>query len=44
MKEHPKCHFTLMDVEMADDGCQQVEYFICKHCGHTKEISRWLAG
>lgn len=42
--EPPKCHFTPMSLEWADDGCQQVEYWECKHCGHTKEASRVLAG
>ena len=41
-EEVPKCHFTPMDIEAADDGCQLVSYFICRHCGHTKEISRSL--
>lgn len=40
----PSCHFTPMNFEWADDGCQQVEYWICQHCGHTKEIERYLAG
>ena len=43
-RETPKCHFTEMSYEFADDGAQQVEFWECEHCGHTKEICRYLAG
>ncbi len=42
--EPPKCHLTNMELECADDGCEQVEFWECKHCGHTIEESRTLAG
>jgi hypothetical protein len=42
--QRPTCHFTPMSYELADDGCQQVDFWECRHCGHTKEISRTLAG
>jgi len=42
--ETPTCHFTLMEVDFADDGCESVEFWVCKHCGHTKEICRALQG
>lgn len=36
----PKCHFTEMEWNDADDiGCT-VEYWECLYCGHTKEICR----
>ena len=40
----PRCHMKPMKYEWADDGCMQVEYWLCEHCGHTKEIARTLAG
>jgi hypothetical protein len=40
----PVCHMKPMKLDWADDGCQQVEYWECEHCGHTKEIGRYLAG
>lgn len=40
MGKIPQCHFTDMEYEFADDGCYTVEYLICKHCGHTKELGR----
>lgn len=40
----PVCHFTPMEYVSADDGCQTVEFWECKHCGHTKEICRSLSG
>jgi hypothetical protein len=43
-QQPPLCHMTPMKFEWADDGCQQVEYWVCEYCGHTKEISRHLAG
>ena len=43
-QEPPICHFTKMILRWADDGCQQVEYWECPHCGHTIEIDRVLAG
>ncbi len=40
-EEHPKCHMTPMDYVCADDGTNgQVEYWECRHCGHTKEVMR----
>ena len=40
-KEIPTCHFTQMDYDCADDWPNgQIEFWICKHCGHTKEICR----
>lgn len=34
----PKCHFTYMSFEVADNGNGgQVEYWECQHCGHTIE-------
>jgi len=30
----PMCHFTRMSYEASD----YEEWFICHHCGHTKEI------
>lgn len=44
MNKEPTCHFTPMIYQWADDGCEQVEYWECQHCGHTKEICRHLAG
>lgn len=32
--EVPVCHFTPMSYEASDDQ----EWWICHHCGHTKEI------
>lgn len=40
----PICHFTEMEYVVADDGCMQVEFWECKHCGHTIEVCRYLAG
>ncbi len=40
----PMCHMTPMSYECADDGCMQVEFWECTHCGHTKEIGSVLAG
>lgn len=40
----PICHFTPMEEQWGDDGCQQVSYYECVHCGHTIEIDRILAG
>ena len=40
----PVCHMTPMRYEWADDGRQQVEFWDCVHCGHTKEFNRVLAG
>ena len=40
----PLCHMTPMVFMWADDGCQQVDYWECRHCGYTKEIQRYLAG
>jgi len=39
-EEPPKCHFTEMSLEYADDINQGVTFWECKHCGHTKEESR----
>ena len=41
-EEPPKCHFAEMHVESADDVSECVTFWECKHCGHTKEISRVL--
>jgi len=30
----PKCHFT----EMVDKYKNHRLYWVCKHCGHTKEV------
>lgn len=39
----PKCHFTPMKFTFADDGPgEQVIFWECKYCGHTKEIERHL--
>ena len=43
-EKRPECHFTPMEHCWADDGCEQVEFYECRHCGHTKEICRVLAG
>ena len=43
-KKPPRCHMTSMKFVFADDGCQQVEFYECVHCGHTIEIQRYLAG
>lgn len=40
----PRCHMKPMKYRWADDGCMQVEFWECEKCGHTKEISRVLAG
>jgi len=40
----PKCHFTEMFLDHADDGCESVAYWECEHCGHTKEAYRALTG
>lgn len=37
--EPPKCHFTPMIYSWGDDIARQVDFWECKHCGHTKEIS-----
>ena len=34
----PMCHFTFMEMEYGDDGDRSVEWWECKHCGHTKEF------
>lgn len=39
-KKRPICHMTPMSYEFADDGFYQVDFWECKHCGHTKEIGR----
>jgi len=37
----PMCHFTPMGYAWADDWPNgQVEFWECRHCGHTKEINR----
>jgi hypothetical protein len=36
----PMCHSTLMDYKWADDTDCQAEWWECRHCGHTIEISR----
>lgn len=41
-EEVPKCHMTPMEFAFADDGAETVEFWECKHCGHTKEITRYL--
>lgn len=34
----PKCHFTFMHLEYADNGNGGgVSFWECSHCGHTKE-------
>jgi len=41
MPEPPKCCFTPMTYEFADDSPNgQVEFWECRHCGHTKEANR----
>lgn len=40
MGSPPICHFTIMEYEWADDVGFSVEYWVCKHCGHTKEICK----
>lgn len=36
----PMCHFTPMEYAFADNGnCGQVEFWECRHCGHTEEIA-----
>jgi len=42
--EWPRCHNTEMGEDWADDGPEQVSFYICKHCGHTIEQDRWLTG
>jgi hypothetical protein len=43
--ERPICHSTPMSYEFADDGPScQVEFWECKHCGHTKAISETYHG
>lgn len=40
-EEKPICHLTIMEYCFADDWPNgQVEFWECKHCGHTKEIAR----
>jgi hypothetical protein len=34
----PRCHLTPMEMESGDDGDRSVEWWECKHCGHTKEF------
>jgi len=35
--EPPQCHFTGMNLEDADDGSRSVQFWECRHCGHTKD-------
>lgn len=40
-EEVPECHFTPMEYAWADDWPNgSVEFWECKHCGHTKEAQR----